>query len=71
VVTILDTSPGYWYHANIWDKVISRTKNLVTKEFELFESTAKKTKVSFHSKIIESHSITKQWCLIPNQRKLI
>ncbi len=33
--------------------------NLVTKEFESFESAAKKAKVSFHSEIIESHSITK------------
>jgi len=34
-------------------------RSLVTKEFESFESTAKKAKVSFQSKIIESHSITK------------
>ncbi len=59
MVTVLDTSPGYWAHTNLWDKAIGGTKNLVTKEFESFESAAKKAKVSFHSKIIESHSITK------------
>jgi len=59
MVTVLDTSPGYWANTNIWDKAIGGTKNLVTREFESFESTAKKAKVSFNSKIIESHSITK------------
>ncbi len=59
LVTVLDTSPGYWAQTNLWDKAIGGAKNLVTKEFESFESTAKKAKVSFHSKIIESHSITK------------
>jgi nucleotide-binding universal stress UspA family protein len=34
-------------------------KTLVTKEFESFESATKKPKISFHSKIIESKSITK------------
>ena len=34
-------------------------KTLVTKEFEAFESSTKKPKVSFHSEIIESKSVTK------------
>ncbi len=59
LVTVLDTSPGYWAHTSLWDKALGGAKNLVTKEFESFESTAKKAKVSFHSEIIESHSITK------------
>jgi len=59
MVTVLNTSSGYWGHSTLWDKAIGGAKNLVTKEFELFESTAKKAKVSFHSKIIESDSITK------------
>ncbi len=59
LVTILDTSPGYWANTNLWNKALGGAKTLVTKEFEAFESTAKKAKVSFHSKIIESHSITK------------
>jgi len=59
MVTILDTSPGYWAHTSLWDKALGGAKNLVTKEFESFESAAKKAKVSFHSEIIESHSITK------------
>jgi hypothetical protein len=59
LVTILDTSPGYWANTNLWNKALGGAKTLVTKEFESFESTAKKAKVSFHSKIIESHSITK------------
>ncbi len=59
LVTILDTSPGYWANTNIWNKALGGAKTLVTEEFESFESTAKKAKVSFHSKIIESHSITK------------
>jgi nucleotide-binding universal stress UspA family protein len=59
MVTVLDTSPGYWAHANLWDKAMGGAKNLVTKEFESFESTATKAKVSFHFKIIESHSVTK------------
>jgi len=33
--------------------------SLVTKEFESVESVAKKAKVSFHSEIIESKSVTK------------
>ena len=59
MVTVLDTSPGYWANSNLWDKAIGGSNTLVTKEFESFESTAKKAKVSFHSKIIESHSVTK------------
>jgi len=59
MVTVLDTSPGYWAHASLWDNAIGSATNLVTKEFESFESTAKKAKVSFHSEIIESHSVSK------------
>jgi len=59
LVTVLDTSPGYWANTSLWDKAMGGAKTLVTKEFESFESTAKKAKVSFHSEIIESHSITK------------
>jgi len=59
MVVVLDTSPGYWAHSSLWDKAIGGARTLVTREFESFESAAKKTKVSFHSEIIESHSITK------------
>ncbi len=59
MVTILDTSPGHWAHTSLWDNAIGGARTLVTKEFESFESTAKKAKVSFHSEIIESHSVTK------------
>jgi len=59
MVTVLDTSPGYWAHSNLWDKAMGGAKTLVTKEFESFESAAKKAKVSFHSEIIESQSVTK------------
>jgi len=59
MVTVLDTSPGYWAQTNLWDKAIGGARTLVTKEFESFESAAKKVQVSFHSEIIESHSITK------------
>ncbi len=59
MVTVLDMSPDHWAHTNLWDKAIGGTKNLVTKEFESFESTAKKAKVSFRSEIIESKSVTK------------
>jgi len=59
MVTVLDTSPGYWAHSNLWDKAMGGARTLVTKEFESFESTAKKAKVSFHSEIIESQSVTK------------
>ncbi len=59
MVTILDTSPGYWAHTSLWDNAMVGARTLVTKEFESFESTAKKAKISFHSEIIESHSVTK------------
>ncbi len=59
MVTVLDTSPGYWAHTSLWDNAMVGAKTLVTKEFESFESAAKKAKVPFHSKIIESHSTTK------------
>ncbi len=59
VITVLDTSSGYWGHSTLWDKAIGGAKNLVTKEFESFKSAAKKAKVSFISEIIVSHSITK------------
>ncbi len=59
MVVVLDTSPGYWAHSSLWDKAIGGARTLVTKEFESFESAAKKVQVSFHSEIIESHSITK------------
>ena len=59
MVTVLDTSAGYWAHSNLWDKAMGGAKTLVTKEFESFESTAKKAKVSFHSEIIENKSVTK------------
>ena len=59
MVTVLDTSSGYWGHSTIWDKAMSGAKNLATKEFDSFKSAAKKVQVSFHSEIIESHSITK------------
>ncbi len=59
MVTVLDTSSGYWGHSNLWDEAMGSAKNLVPKEFESFKSTAKKAKVSFHSEILESRSITK------------
>jgi len=59
MVVVLDTSPGYWAQSSLWDKAIGGARTLVTKEFESFESAAKKVQVSFHSEIIESHSITK------------
>jgi len=59
MVTVLDTSSGHWANTNLWDRAIGGTRTLVAKEFESFESTAKKAKVSFRSEIIESHSTTK------------
>jgi len=59
MITILDTSSGHWGHASLWDNAVFSATNLVTKEFESFESTAKKAKVSFNSEIIESKSVTK------------
>jgi nucleotide-binding universal stress UspA family protein len=57
LITVLDTSSGYWGYSTIWDKAIGGTKTLVTKEFESFESTAKKVKVLFNSEILESQSV--------------
>ena len=59
MVTVLDTSSGYWAQTNLWDKAIGGAKNLVTKEHESFKSAAKKAQVSFISEIIESKSVTK------------
>ncbi len=59
MVTVLDLSPGHWAHSNLWDKAVGGTRTLVAKEFESFESAAKKAKVSFRSEIIESKSVTK------------
>jgi len=59
MVTVLDTSSGYWAQSSLWDKAIGGARTLVTKELESFKSAAKKAKVSFHSEIIQSHSITK------------
>ncbi len=59
MVTVLDTSSGYWAQSNLWDNAIGGVRTFVTKEFKSFESAAKKAKVSFHSEIIESHSVTK------------
>jgi len=59
MVTVLDTSSGYWGHSTIWDKAMGGARTLVTKEFESFKSAAKKVQVSFHSEIIESKSVTK------------
>ena len=70
LVTVLDTSPGYWAHTSLWDNAMSGAKTLVTKEFESFESTAKKAKVSFHSKIIESHSISKTIVTYSKSKKI-
>ena len=70
MITVLDTSAGYWAHTNLWDKAIGGAKNLVTKEFESFESTAKKAKVSFHSEIIENKSVTKTIALYSKSKKM-
>jgi len=59
MLTVLDTSSGYWAQSNLWDKAMGGARTLVTKEFKSFESTAKKAKVLFHSEIIESKSVTK------------
>ncbi len=59
MVTVLDTSPGYWAQTNLWDKAIGGAKTLATKELESFKSAAKKAQVSFISEIIESKSVTK------------
>jgi nucleotide-binding universal stress UspA family protein len=59
MVTVLNTSSGYWGHATLWDKAMRGATSAVTKEFESFKSTAKKAKISFYSEIIESQSVTK------------
>jgi len=43
MVVVLDTSPGYWAHSSLWDKAIGGARTLVTREFESFESAAKKS----------------------------
>jgi nucleotide-binding universal stress UspA family protein len=43
---------------------------MVTKEFESFESVAKKAKISFHSEIIESKSITKSIVSYSKSKKI-
>ncbi len=70
MVTVLDTSSGYWAQTNLWDKAMGGAQNLVTKEFESFKSAAKKAKVSFHSEIIESHSITKTIVTYSKSKKI-
>jgi len=70
MVTILDTSPGYWGHSSIWDKAMGGAKTLVTKEFESFKSAAKKAKVSFRSEIIESKSVTKTLVSYSKSKKI-
>ena len=59
MVTVLDTSPGHWANSNLWENAIGGARTLVKREFESFESAAKKAKVPFHSEVIESHSTTK------------
>jgi len=70
MITVLDTSPGHWAHTNLWDKAMGGTRTLVTKEFESFESTAKKVKVSFRSEIIESKSVTKTIVSFSKSKKI-
>jgi len=70
MVTILDTSPGYWGHSSIWDKAMGGAKTLVTKEFESFKSATKKAKVSFRSEIIESKSVTKTLVSYSKSKKI-
>ncbi len=59
MVNVLDISSSHLFNSSLWNKAMSNAKNLVTKEHESFKSAAKKAKVSFHSEIIESHSVTK------------
>ena len=70
MVTVLDTSSGYWAQTNLWDKAIGGAKNLVTKEFESFESATKKAKVSFRSEIRESKSVTKTLVSYSKSKKI-
>jgi len=58
-VSVLDTSSGYWGHSTFWNEAMIGAKNLARKDLESFKSAAKKAKVSFHSDIIESKSISK------------
>ncbi len=70
MVTVLDTSTGYWGQSNLWDKMLGGAKNLATKELESFGSATKKAKVSFHSQIIESKSVTKTIVSYSQSRKI-
>ena len=70
MVTVLDTSPGYWAHTSLWDNAIVGVRTLVTREFESFESAAKKAKVSFHSEVIESHYTTKSLVSYSKSKKI-
>ena len=70
IVTVLDMSPGYWAHTNLWDKAMFGARTMVTKEFESFESVVKKAKISFHSEIIESKSVTKSIVSYSKSKKI-
>ena len=59
MVNVLDISSRHLGNSSLWDKAMSGAKNIITKEFESFESTAKKAKVPFHSEIIDNKSVTK------------
>ena len=59
MVNVLDISSRHLGNSSLWDKAMSGIKNRITKEFESFESTAKKAKVPFHSEIIDNKSVTK------------
>jgi nucleotide-binding universal stress UspA family protein len=59
MVNILDVTSKHLFNSKLWDKAMSGAKNRITKDFESFESVAKKAKVSFRSEIIESKSVTK------------
>jgi nucleotide-binding universal stress UspA family protein len=70
MITVLDTSTGYWAQSNLWDKAIGGTKTLVIKEFKSFESATKKAKVSLHTELIESKSVTKTIVLYAKSKKI-
>jgi nucleotide-binding universal stress UspA family protein len=59
MITVLNAPTGHGGSATLWDNALIGARNAVTKEFESFESTAKKDNISFHSEIVESNSITK------------
>ncbi len=59
MVNVLDISSRHLGDPVLWDKAMSGVKNHITKEFESFESIAKKAKVPFHSEIIDNKSVTK------------